>query len=115
MYLLINRMSLETSIKIPHGISPVTGENYFPASFNCIKHIHELSKTTDKSKATKTFTIVYNENHQKIRIYRYNYFKMLASSIVQSRLGTFRLMKIENFGMMIHSFATLHRQCTSLD
>jgi len=46
---LSNRMSLETSVKIPQGTSPVTGQRYFPASFNCIQHIHQLSRTTDKN------------------------------------------------------------------
>ena len=59
MAIKISRMSLETKIKIPHGTSPVTGQRYFPASFNCIQHIHQLSKTTDKSKPS-VFSPNYN-------------------------------------------------------
>ena len=49
MVVFFDRMSLETSIKIPQGFSPVTGQKYFPASFNCIQEIHQLSRSTDQS------------------------------------------------------------------
>ena len=55
-------MSLETSIKIPQGFSPVTGQKYFPASFNCIQEIHQLSRSTDQSKFFEFFSLKHQQN-----------------------------------------------------
>ena len=54
-------MSLETSIKIPQGFSPVTGQKYFPASFNCIQEIHQLSRSTDQSKFFLFFSLKHRQ------------------------------------------------------
>ena len=40
--------NLETAEKVPMGYSPVTGERYFPHTFNCMQEIHELSQKKEE-------------------------------------------------------------------
>ena len=41
--------TLEGSSKVPIGLSPVTGERYFPVTFNCMKELHNITQTAEKS------------------------------------------------------------------
>ena len=42
--------TLEGSSKVPIGLSPVTGERYFPVTFNCMKELHAITQTAEKSR-----------------------------------------------------------------
>ena len=39
---------LASTDKVPLGNSPVTGQSYFPISFNCMKEIHQLTQASAK-------------------------------------------------------------------
>jgi len=41
--------TLEASSKVPVGLSPVTGERYFPVTFNCMKELHGITQTSEKN------------------------------------------------------------------
>ena len=39
---------LASTDKVPLGNSPVTGQPYFPMTFNCMKEIHQLTQASAK-------------------------------------------------------------------
>ena len=47
--------TLEGSSKVPIGLSPVTGERYFPVTFNCMKELHAITQTAEKSNVNIPF------------------------------------------------------------